>query len=140
MPRGDEYNEMLHFSEHDDDEEDLGYGGGGSSCVAPSAVPLATSLSPIDELARPCSTGHGAVGLGAYGWSSPAGARRRRQAAIACRGSRRRRAEATREHSPRTQPTNAARPLTTATAVRACAHAGAPALESGSVGTADADG
>src|SRR5256885_3219712 len=29
MPRGDEVNEPLHFSDRDDDADDLGYGGGG---------------------------------------------------------------------------------------------------------------
>jgi hypothetical protein len=28
MPRGDEYNEGVHFSEHDEDDDDLGFGGG----------------------------------------------------------------------------------------------------------------
>src|SRR5215218_8521187 len=31
MPRGDELNEELRFSDRDDDADDLGYGGGGSS-------------------------------------------------------------------------------------------------------------
>jgi hypothetical protein len=31
MPRGDEYNEGVHFSEHEEDDDDLGFGGGGSS-------------------------------------------------------------------------------------------------------------
>ena len=29
MPRGDELNEELRFSDRDDDVDDLGYGGGG---------------------------------------------------------------------------------------------------------------
>ena len=29
MPRGDEFNESLRFSDRDDDADDLGYGGGG---------------------------------------------------------------------------------------------------------------
>ena len=31
MPRGDEMNDGLRFSDRDDDVDDLGYGGGGSS-------------------------------------------------------------------------------------------------------------